>query len=357
MLGLGKDGITCRVVAISARKVFLESLDNLSADEHSSLPPAIANIIGTTHELLPVDRSQPKDGTLQNLLIWARNHKNDSSTFHCKVRTENVRIRKGWNYLSRGGDKCKKVFFDGTTQLVVVMFDETTTDEVKFLADSILESADEHSSLPPAIANIIGTTHELLPVDCSQPKDGTLQNLLIWARNHKNDSSTFHCKVRTENVRIRKGWNYLSRGGDKCKKVFFDGTTQLVVVMFDETTTDEVKFLADSILESADEHSSLPPAIANIIGLGNDPIINPSLSNMLYNSVTIHSNTTIRHDGRIHSYCRLKLTNIDAEGLGALQLPASTRIDLNQRGEASTSKYAHTHLKRNSASDECVQWD
>ncbi|GJY13251.1 hypothetical protein Tco_0382560 [Tanacetum coccineum] len=34
-----------------------------------------------------------------------------------------------------------------------------------------------------------------LHVDHSQPKDGTLENLLKWARNRKNDSSTFNCKV------------------------------------------------------------------------------------------------------------------------------------------------------------------
>nr|GEU91103.1 hypothetical protein [Tanacetum cinerariifolium] len=33
-----------------------------------------------------------------------------------------------------------------------------------------------------------------------------------------NQSSTFNCKVKIDNVRMRKGWNYPSCGGSKCKK-------------------------------------------------------------------------------------------------------------------------------------------
>ncbi|KAL6518336.1 hypothetical protein OROMI_034037 [Orobanche minor] len=52
----------------------------------------------------------------------------------------------------------------------------------------------------------------------SESKAGTLENLLTWARNKKNDSSTFNYKVRINNVRTRKGWNYPSCCGEKCKK-------------------------------------------------------------------------------------------------------------------------------------------
>ncbi|GKF04173.1 nucleic acid-binding, OB-fold protein, partial [Tanacetum coccineum] len=123
-------------------------------------------------------------------------------------------------------------------------------------------------------------------VDHSQPKDGTLKNLLIWARNRKNDSSTFNCKVRIDNVRTRKGWNYPSCGGSKCKKGIdrkagsfwcdscnkpveypvlrfrleldiFDQTASTVVVMFDDIATKLVKCSTDSILQTKDEMSML----------------------------------------------------------------------------------------------------
>ncbi|GKB62831.1 hypothetical protein Tco_0919017 [Tanacetum coccineum] len=40
-----------------------------------------------------------------------------------------------------------------------------------------------------------------------------------------------------------------------------------------------------------------------VIGPQNDPTVVPSLSSLLHNSVIIQSNTTIRNDGRMQSYC------------------------------------------------------
>nr|GEU73399.1 hypothetical protein CTI12_AA123990 [Tanacetum cinerariifolium] len=57
-----------------------------------------------------------------------------------------------------------------------------------------------------------------MPVDHSAPREGTLENLLMWARNQKNDTAIFHCKVRIANVRTRKGWNFPSCGGGNYKK-------------------------------------------------------------------------------------------------------------------------------------------
>ncbi|GKD93527.1 nucleic acid-binding, OB-fold protein [Tanacetum coccineum] len=61
-------------------------------------------------------------------------------------------------------------------------------------------------------------TKEMLPPDNTEAKAGTLENLLMWARNQKYDSSTFHCVVRIDKVRTKKGWNYPSCGGEKCKE-------------------------------------------------------------------------------------------------------------------------------------------
>ncbi|KAL6509985.1 hypothetical protein OROHE_020602 [Orobanche hederae] len=84
-------------------------------------------------------------------------------------------------------------------------------------------------------------------------------------------------------------------------------------------------------------------------GSHNDPTVNPSLSNMLHKSVIIHSNIIISQDGRVQSYCGLKLKERDVAGSGASSLPASTGIDLTQKATASTSKYAFTRSKRRSA--------
>nr|GEV63015.1 hypothetical protein [Tanacetum cinerariifolium] len=44
-----------------------------------------------------------------------------------------------------------------------------------------------------------------LPIDCSQPRERTLENLPIWARNRQNNTVTFHCKVMIENFKTKKG--------------------------------------------------------------------------------------------------------------------------------------------------------
>ncbi|GKF63429.1 nucleic acid-binding, OB-fold protein, partial [Tanacetum coccineum] len=85
----------------------------------------------------------------------------------------------------------------------------------------------------------------MMTVDYSQPREGTVENLLLWARNRKNDCMyfyplaiqvtmllplmlfinvvcfqmvTFQCKVMIEDIKRKSGWNYPSCGGEKCKK-------------------------------------------------------------------------------------------------------------------------------------------
>ncbi|GKC38270.1 replication protein A 70 kDa DNA-binding subunit C-like protein, partial [Tanacetum coccineum] len=118
---------------------------------------------------LPIDFSQPREGTLENLLIWARNLQNNTTTFHCKVMIETFRTKKGRNYPSCGYEKYRKgatrklgkwvceacnravnypvfrymlkvVAADDTTHTVVVMFNDTAMELLK---------------------NLIGTTHVL----------------------------------------------------------------------------------------------------------------------------------------------------------------------------------------------------
>ncbi|GJX30592.1 reverse transcriptase domain-containing protein [Tanacetum coccineum] len=59
---------------------------------------------------------------------------------------------------------------------------------------------------------------EVMVVDSSRPREGTIENLLLWARNRKNDPVTFVCNVMIEDVRRKSGWNYPSCGGEKCRK-------------------------------------------------------------------------------------------------------------------------------------------
>ncbi|GJR97974.1 DNA helicase PIF1, ATP-dependent [Tanacetum coccineum] len=119
------------------------------------------------HVTVNVDHSQPKDGTLENLLIWARNRKNDSSTFNCKVRIDNVRTKKGWNYPSCGGSKCKK----GIERKAGSFWCDSCNKPVEYpvlrieldISDQTASTVtvDVHAILSRALQNVIGTTHIL----------------------------------------------------------------------------------------------------------------------------------------------------------------------------------------------------
>ncbi|GKC62436.1 reverse transcriptase domain-containing protein, partial [Tanacetum coccineum] len=132
-----------------------------------------------TKEIMPTDNTTTKPETLENLLMWARNQKYDSRTFLCEVKIDKVRKKKGWNYPLREGEKCKKGILDRKEgrfwcdscnssveyPVVVVMFDETVISLLKCSTSSILDSEgqdeEEHSNFPPALANIVGTSHTL----------------------------------------------------------------------------------------------------------------------------------------------------------------------------------------------------
>ncbi|GJX76674.1 ATP-dependent DNA helicase PIF1-like protein, partial [Tanacetum coccineum] len=108
---------------------------------------------------------------------------------------------------------------------------------------------------------------ELLPADSTGAKAAT----------------TFYCAVRVEKIKMKKGWNYPSCGGEKCKKgnldrkhghfwcdschssvdypilryrlelEVSDDTAQTVIVMFDETARAVVKCSAGSIVGSDEQ--------------------------------------------------------------------------------------------------------
>ncbi|GJU47520.1 replication protein A 70 kDa DNA-binding subunit C-like protein [Tanacetum coccineum] len=127
---------------------------------------------------LPVDLSQPREGTLENLLMWARNRKNDVHSFLSHEMIKSARTRKGWNFPSCGRKNYRKgvtrklgkfwcdacntpVYYpilrleldvsEDTAHVMVVLFDEPTTTSI----------SNDHESLPAAIAAVIGTTHVL----------------------------------------------------------------------------------------------------------------------------------------------------------------------------------------------------
>ncbi|GKB61880.1 reverse transcriptase domain-containing protein [Tanacetum coccineum] len=165
-------------------------------------------------ELLQSHSTCVKAGTLKNLLMWARNRKYDAATFHCAVRIDKIRTKRGWNYPSCGGEKCRKgnldrkqgrfwcdschssvdypvlryrlelEVSDDTAQTVVVMFDETARTVVKCSAGSIVgseEQGEEETGLPPALANIVGTLHTLELKSNSYYEHANYESFTCWS--------------------------------------------------------------------------------------------------------------------------------------------------------------------------------
>nr|GEX04969.1 helicase [Tanacetum cinerariifolium] len=87
-------------------------------------------------------------------------------------------------------------------------------------------------------------------------------------------------------------------------------------------------------------------------GAQNDPMVTPSLSAMLNNFVLIQSNITIRHNGRVQSYCGLSVRDIDVlcsgPTLATLTLSDRNTINVDQTAGPSTSRYASIHLRKRS---------
>nr|GEV16050.1 ribonuclease H-like domain-containing protein [Tanacetum cinerariifolium] len=142
-------------------------------------------------------------------------------------------------------------------------------------------------------------TKAALSVDCSQPKEGTLENLLIWACNLKNNVCMFSPLLTKYFVTLPQG---LKKGGTthpvvikSAKKVLPDNmgngyarhvtglltilflvvadeTTHIVIMMFNDIATELLKCSTESLMGAEDEgadvddDSKLPTAIRNLIG-------------------------------------------------------------------------------------------
>ncbi|GJT39241.1 zinc finger BED domain-containing protein RICESLEEPER 2-like protein [Tanacetum coccineum] len=149
---------------------------------------------------------QITQGTLENLLLWARSRQNESVAFifqvgstisrHGKAETsqhmagETIRKELAENSGDGGVTPAGKQYrlelgiSDATAHVVVVMFDETGSELVKCSADSLAQSDEEYlddtSGLPAALANIIGTTHTLELKSHTYYEHGTFKSFTCW---------------------------------------------------------------------------------------------------------------------------------------------------------------------------------
>ncbi|GKE23435.1 nucleic acid-binding, OB-fold protein, partial [Tanacetum coccineum] len=155
-------------------------------------------------QIKPVDFGQPRAGTLENLLLWERNRRNELLLAKCgstisrhgmvgtsqRVARKSVRKELAESWGDSGVTLAIKQYrlelgiSDATTHVMVVMFNETASELVKCSADSLTQSDEEYlddtSALPAALENIIGTTHTLELKSHTYYEHGTFESFTCW---------------------------------------------------------------------------------------------------------------------------------------------------------------------------------
>ncbi|GKA46256.1 ATP-dependent DNA helicase PIF1-like protein [Tanacetum coccineum] len=142
--------------------------------------------------MLPPDNTKAKAATLENLLTWARNRKYDSLIFHCVVRIYKVRTKKGWNYPSCGGEKCKEgnlnrkdgqFWCDSCNSSVdypVIRLELEISDATAEFGGMFCVLNKGDSGLPPTLANIMGTSHTLELKSRMYFEHGNYESFTCW---------------------------------------------------------------------------------------------------------------------------------------------------------------------------------
>ncbi|GJY58827.1 uncharacterized protein Tco_0458719, partial [Tanacetum coccineum] len=378
-VGLYPVVITAMSVKLYNNRLYLSSTSSTLIVDDAKIPLLTrlkTNDSGVTltKEILSMDNTTPKVGTLKNLLMWAQNQKYD-------VTIDKVRTKKGWNYPSCGGDKCKKgnldrkdgrfwcdscnssvdypviryklelEISDETAEAVVVMFDETARVLLNCSASSILEceGQDEEASLglPTALANIVVTCEDVEKGASSATaaandasKASELKRLNKAPAVATPSKSGEEKKQRRENLKILTQRHPLLQTANQKKEMWHVLLTRekergLFWMIWNEQP--ECDHLGSTIIRTGRSNKQVESYVVRGKNLGpecsaffassdilynqslgkyefrwerNNHADRPSLSNILHTSVTIHSNTFIRRDGTMQSFCGLRLSDI-----------------------------------------------
>ncbi|GJX17952.1 ATP-dependent DNA helicase PIF2 [Tanacetum coccineum] len=274
------------------------------------------NGVELTKEMLPANNTTPKAGTLENFLM-----------------IDKVRTKKGWNYPSYGGEKCKKgnisqkvgqlwcdsceslveylvirlelEISDDTAEVVVVMFDETTTSLVKCSTGSIVCS-EGRVVTPEIVEGTASSGMVAAKADSKAPVLGTLSTVPSVATPSKPK------EVQDSDAEESFVTKSQPKGGDVGCSSDMRKRKRLGVSSLS---------LAEQGMNSGNNHDN-----------------RPSLSNILHTSDMIHSNIIIRRDGNIQSFCGLKLSDIGTPniGLGTSLAPAKWGTYLKRKALVDT---------------------
>ncbi|GJZ07317.1 hypothetical protein Tco_0541110 [Tanacetum coccineum] len=171
------------IILTSANKVYLSCTSSVMILDDDEIP--VIKALKNANKKPPIDSEEPLYAyymshqmkvTVKNLLIWARNRKNDVHAFLSRLERDRTSHRMGVKAVRRVY-RLELDVSDDTAQVVVIMFDDTTIALVR------CSSADDYVSLPPAILNLIGTTHVMEIKSHTYYEYGTFESFTCWQIN------------------------------------------------------------------------------------------------------------------------------------------------------------------------------
>ncbi|GJZ77327.1 DNA helicase PIF1, ATP-dependent [Tanacetum coccineum] len=329
--------------------------------------------------LLPINSTQPREWTLENLLIWARNRQNNVCLFLPAMATLHISFRPDLcidfvfandNLSLKGASRkngkwvceaCNRtvnypvfrlevVVANDTTYTVVVMFNDTATELLKCSTESLMGKedkgfdADDNLNLPLAIRNLIVTTHVLEIKSHTYYEYGTFESFNCWKINPdetaKDDASSSTPAVTTNDAELSK-------------KIVTKPPTVCTPLKPNEERKQKGDELEDSDVDEAYNLQRKEHPVLMLLwtpkrkGRGSHiqlEDITLSFRGLLQNLVTIHANTIVRPDGRAQSIMNTCMIELRVK----LALLDSTQLKSTDIAGLSTSKYASTRLPRRS---------
>nr|GEX98493.1 hypothetical protein [Tanacetum cinerariifolium] len=220
----------------------------------------------------------------------------------------------------------KVVVADDTAHTIIVMFNEIATKLLKCSVESLLgagEDEDDESSLPTTIRNLIGTTHVLEIKSHTYYEYGTFESFTCWKINPSemvDDGASFSSQplsADNPNLTMKR----LSRHPSVYTPSKHTKEKKKKRTELEDSNVNEIYgSVKDSDKCNADGALNKKKKMRPVDQSRNGHIPTLSFADLLQNSIRIHSDTTIKQDGRVQSYCGLRLTKTTVGCSGPLHL-------------------------------------
>nr|GEV98954.1 DNA helicase PIF1, ATP-dependent [Tanacetum cinerariifolium] len=216
-----------------------------------------------------------------------------------------------------------------TDRVVVVMFDETAANLVKCLADAVLEAADDEvadSGLPATLSNIVGTTHTLELKAHTYYEHAPYESFTCWkiVSAEEVGESEGSSTVGPPPEGSKGGVSYSAQSMQPLgRPPKYEAWNEPLQSTAPPDTEPSDKLLGNDKPIVVSRNIECRPLY--MLTIENNSVENHSLANILHSSPMIPSNTIAGRDGRVQSYCGLRLTGLPTSIPGSYDLDPTLR--------------------------------